>query len=117
MANVELKRILAKEGYVPSKFTLGLFTHKTRDIEFLLVVDNFGVKYTDRLDAEHLASTISKWYPCRCSWEPTYYLGITLEWDWTTQTVKLWMPGYVKEALLKFQHMANEVKCYSPSAT
>ena len=44
-----------------------------------------------------------------------YYLGITLEWDWKTQTVKLLMPGYVKETLLKFKNTANEVKYYSPS--
>ena len=25
------------------------------------------------------------------------------------------MPGYVKEALLKFQHVSKEVKCYGPS--
>ena len=42
LSNLELKRILAKEGYVPSRFTPGLFTHKTRDIIFSLVVDDFG---------------------------------------------------------------------------
>ena len=44
LANVELKIILELEGYIPSKFTQGLFIHKTRDIALLLVVDNFGVK-------------------------------------------------------------------------
>ena len=38
---MELKRILGLQGYVPSKFTPGLFTHKTRDIAFSLVVDDF----------------------------------------------------------------------------
>ena len=42
IANVELKRILGLEGYVLSKYTPGLFTHKTRDIVFSLVVDDFG---------------------------------------------------------------------------
>ena len=55
LANVELKQILAKEGYIPSKFTPGLYMHKTRDILFSLVVDDFGVKYTNKEDAEHLA--------------------------------------------------------------
>ena len=39
ITNIELKRMLGLEGYVPSKFTPGLFTHKTRDIAFSLVVD------------------------------------------------------------------------------
>ena len=58
LSNLELKRILAKEGYVASKFTPGLFTHKTKDISFSLVVDDFGVKYTKKEDAEHLLKTI-----------------------------------------------------------
>jgi hypothetical protein len=45
IANQELKVILAKQGCIPSKFTPGLFTHKTRSIAFSLVVDDFGVKY------------------------------------------------------------------------
>lgn len=65
LTNIELKRILAIEGYVPSKFTPGLFVHKTRDISFSLVVDDFGVKYTKREDAEHLAVTLTKRYPIK----------------------------------------------------
>ena len=44
IANVKLKRVLGLEGYVLSKFTPGLFTHKTRDIVFSLVVDDFDVR-------------------------------------------------------------------------
>ena len=60
LSNIELKRILANEGYVPSTFTPGLFTHKTKDIAFSLVVDDFGVKYTNKEDADHLIKTIEK---------------------------------------------------------
>ena len=63
LANIELKRILALQGYEASKFTPGLFTHKTRDIAFSLVVDDFGVKYTKKEDAEHLLKTIQDRYP------------------------------------------------------
>ena len=58
IANVELKRTLGLEGYVPSKFSPGLFTHKRREIAFSLVVDEFGVRYKKREDAEHLLKTI-----------------------------------------------------------
>lgn len=56
--NVKLKQILAKEGYVPSKFTSGLFTHNTRDISFSLVVDDFRVKYTNKADTKYLTKNI-----------------------------------------------------------
>ena len=62
LANKELKQILALEGYVPAKFTPGLFVHKTQDIVFSLVADNFGVKYTNKKDVEHLFETIQKMF-------------------------------------------------------
>jgi hypothetical protein len=44
IANQELKVVLAKQGYIPSEFTPGLFTHKTRSMAFSLVVDDFWCK-------------------------------------------------------------------------
>ena len=58
IANIKLKRVLGLEGCIPSKFTPGLFTHKTRDIACSLLVDDFGVQYTKREDTEHLLKTI-----------------------------------------------------------
>ena len=114
LANIELKRILAIDGYIPSKFTPGLYFHKTRDISFSLVVDDFGVKYTKKEDAEHLVATLKKRYPIKTVWEPDYYLGITLEFDYVLRTCKMSMPGYVLEALLYFQH-TNDNNTYGPS--
>ena len=53
---------LAKEGYQQSKIVPGLWTHKTRDISFTLVVDNFAIKYTKKEDVQHLIDTIQKDY-------------------------------------------------------
>ena len=102
--NVELKRILRSEGYVPSKFTPGLFTHKTREIVFSLVLDDFGVKYKKREDAEHLLKTIQGRYPVKAECDSTFHLGMTLEFDNDKRTYKMSMPGYVKQVLIKFHH-------------
>jgi hypothetical protein len=40
----------------------GLWKHDTRPIQFTLVVDNFGVKYTRKEDVEHLQSVIERDY-------------------------------------------------------
>ena len=114
ISNIELKRVLAEEGYIPSKFTPGLFKHKTRDIAFSLVVDDFGVKYTKKEDAQHLIDTISSRYTCKAEWNPTFYLGITMEWDYINRTCTLSMPGYALEALLKFQHEYDKIRCDGP---
>ena len=42
------------------------------------------------------------------NWKGDYYLGMTLEWDYnkvhSERNAKLLMPGYVKAALIKFNH-------------
>ena len=102
ITNVKLKIILGLEGYIPSKFTPGLFTHKTKEIAFSLVVDDFGVRYNKREDTEHLLKTIQDRYPVKAEWDPTFYLGITLEFGYEERTCKMSMPEYVKQALIKF---------------
>ena len=70
--------------------------------------------YTKREDAEHLLKTIQDRYPVKIDWDPTFYLGVTLEFDYEEQTCKMLMPGYVKQALLKFHHKFNKTT-HSPS--
>ena len=54
LSNQELKLVLAKEGYILSQLTPGLYKHITRDFAFSLVMDDFEVKYTKKEDEEHI---------------------------------------------------------------
>jgi hypothetical protein len=65
IANQELKVVLAWQGYISSIVTLGLFTHKTREIASSLVVDDFGVKYGKKEDMDHLVKMLGDWYPIK----------------------------------------------------
>jgi len=49
---------LRNHGYTQSETTPGVWSHKSRPIQFSLVVDNFGVKYVGKENAEHLLNTI-----------------------------------------------------------
>jgi hypothetical protein len=60
LANELLQRNIAKDGYRPTKHTHGLWKHDTRPISFLIVVDDFGVKYVGREHAENLMECIKK---------------------------------------------------------
>jgi hypothetical protein len=42
-----------------------LFLHKTRDLSFTLVVDDFGIKYTNKDDVDHLIATVLDKYPLK----------------------------------------------------
>ena len=65
LANIKLQAVLAIEGYKPCRFTHGLHKHETRNIAFSLVVDDFGVKYTNKRDTDHLIMILQKKYPIK----------------------------------------------------
>ena len=54
----DLVQHLNKYGYYQAKNTDGLFVHGICDISFTLVVDDFGIKYTNKEDMDYLISII-----------------------------------------------------------
>ena len=63
MANEQLKRFLAPHGYYEVTQTPGLWKHKTRPIQFTLVVDDFRVKYVGKEHVHHLLGILRDKYP------------------------------------------------------
>jgi hypothetical protein len=93
---------LAKHGYALCKNTPCLFRHITRPVSFTLVVDDFGVAYALREDAEHLATTLRLLYKITTDWSGTKYVGLTIGFDRVARTVAISVPGYVSRALKRF---------------
>ena len=111
IAQEQLAERLGKEGYKQSTLIPGLWTHETRPIQFTLVVDDFGVKYTRKEDADHLLKTIKAHYDVTPDWEGRRYIGITLDWDYKGKKVHLSMPGNISDALKEYeQHHSKENK-------
>jgi hypothetical protein len=99
-----LTKRLNKASYYQSKITPGYWRHNWRPISFTLVVDDFGVKYINKADVEHLMSVLKQDYEVDTDWEGTRYLGLTLDWDYIKREVHLSMPGYIENALMRFGH-------------
>ncbi len=99
LANELLKKCLNKHGYQQSKWVPGLWKHNTTLIQFKLVVNDFGVQYVGKEHAQHLKNALQEHYKLMCKWTGTHYIGITLDWDYTTRQVHLSMPNYVHKAL------------------
>ena len=116
IANQQLQQHLAKFGYAPTPRTPGLWKHATRDIAFSLVVDDFGVKYVGRDNAEHLLSALRELYSVSTDWDGELYCGVSINWDYHNRHVDISMPGYVEAALHKFQHPAPTRPEDSPHA-
>jgi hypothetical protein len=105
LANNQIVDFLQPHRYTSGPFTHGLWRHHTRDIVFILVVDNFGVRYTDRTDADHLIATaLCTAYEVSLDWTGSQYCGLSLKWDYTKRTCNMSMPGYIDRALQRFQN-------------
>ncbi|KAL7482965.1 hypothetical protein ACHAW6_008618 [Cyclotella cf. meneghiniana] len=63
IANVLLKKWLNKHCYRQSKLVPGLWIHDWRPIWFILVMDDFGVKYVGQEHPIHLKTVIESHYP------------------------------------------------------
>ena len=77
VANDRLRNHLAKYGYSPCKRTPALWRHKTRPLTFALCVDDFGIKYVDRKDVDHLLNALRDLYSITFDWKGELYLGLT----------------------------------------
>ena len=109
-----LQERLLKAGYRQSKVTPGYWKHDWRPISFTLVVDDFGVKYINETDVNHLIQALKQDYEIEEDWEGTRYLGITLDWDYKKREVHLSMPGYVERALARFGHLIPKIPQHQP---
>ena len=96
---------MAKHGFNQTPHTLGLWRHHTKPIQFTLVVDNFGIKYENKQDAQDIINVLESNYEAvSVDWDGELLCGIKLEWDYQNQTVDLSMPGYITKLLHRFSH-------------
>ena len=79
LANKLLKKRLKPEGYYEVAHAPGLWKHVTRPVQFTLVVNDFGVKYTGEEYVQHLINALQKHYTISIDWTGSLYCGITLD--------------------------------------
>ena len=99
LAYQHLSTILKNGGFFPLPNSLGLWTHKTRNILFCLCVDDFGIKYFNDDDLHHLKQTVEKGYTCKLDLTGRNFLGFTLNWNYEKAFVDISMPNNIDHAL------------------
>ena len=115
LANKQLTERLADYGYYPCRHTPGLWRYvEDPKVNFVLVVDDFSLKYTDREHAERFLAILRQWYPVKTDWNAQRFCGITIDWDYTQRTATLSMPGYVMSMLLELNHPPPKRPQHSP---
>ena len=76
----------------------------SRVIAFTLVVDDFGLKYFNRNNADHPVAALKGKYKISEDWTGSLYCGIDLIWDYKNRTLDLGMSGYIKTQLQQYKH-------------
>ena len=80
LANDLLRTVLNKTGYYEAATTPGLWSHQWRPVQFVLLVDDFGIKYIDKEHTLHLLKTLELKYEITTGWEGTKFAGVDLTW-------------------------------------
>ena len=75
----ELKEQLNKEGYFKSPLVPALWKHNKQPTQFILVVDNFGIKYFSSDNLNHLHDTLKQYYNVKLNPEGKVYVKINLD--------------------------------------
>ena len=92
IANGRLKIHLAQFGYAPVPRTPTFWKHATRDITFSLVVDDYGVKYVGKENADHFIQALKKQYTISMDWVGSLFCGLHIQWDYSARTCNISMP-------------------------
>jgi hypothetical protein len=104
LANDLLTQRLEMHGYYQCSTTPGLWRHKWRPVMFVLIVDDFGIQYSDRRHAEHLLQALQQHYTVTTDWTGTKFAGIDIMWNYNKRTCRLTMDTYISALLLKYDH-------------
>ena len=62
IANDLLHKRIKKAGYYEAATTPGIWLHKWRPIQFVLIVDDFGIEYVGKQHALHLLKILDQHY-------------------------------------------------------
>ena len=112
LAHQQLITNLAPHGYHPIPNT-NFWRHETRPTIFCLCVDDFGIKYFSKADADHLFSALAQHYQYTVDWEGTHLCGYTFDWNYDDGFVDLSMPTYIPSLLKKLNHSTTKIQ-HSP---
>ena len=114
LAYCHLKNWLEPYGYEPITGTVGMWRHKTRPTIFYICVDDFGIKFWSKEDANHLYNTIGANFKYTVDREGKNYCGLQIDWNYSRGYVDISMPKSILDALKKLNYSPKKLLQFSP---
>jgi hypothetical protein len=104
LANKLLEQRLSARGYYQCQHTPGLWRQMWWAITFCLIVNDLGIKVMDIADFHHLKTSLEEDFKVAVDWMGSLFCGVKFMWDFEQCHVDCSMPGYIDNALKKYQH-------------
>ena len=82
LAYENLCKKLHPTGYRPIVGNAGIFYHIQKPTKFCFCVDDFGIKYYNKQDAQHLLDTLGKHYKYSVDWTGNDFCGLHYDWNY-----------------------------------
>jgi hypothetical protein len=117
LANNLLEQRLSTKGYYQCQHMPGLWRHMWWTIIFCLVIDKFGIKVMGIADFHLLKMALEEDYEVAVDWTGLLFCGVKLTWDYKQCHVDCSIPGYINNALKKYQHPTPMAPQDAPYAT
>ena len=92
-----------------------LFKHIVCNILFTLVVDDFGIKYTNTADVHCIITIMQEKYTLKVDFNAKQYIGIHPDFNYTKCELICSMKGYVQQSLREFKHIPSACHHKAPS--
>jgi len=77
-----------------------MWHHTTQPLAFTLAVDDFGIKYFSKQDANDLVSPLQEKNSITIDWSGDMYLGLSINWQYDKGYVEIAMQDYLPKALV-----------------
>ena len=118
LAHDLLSERLLEAGYYETATMPGLWRHRWRPTQFVLIVDDFGVEYMRKKDADHLAKILKTYHKISQDWEGKKFSDINLEWNYAPshadRTCRLSMKHYIADLLVALHHPTPKRRQHLP---
>jgi len=101
-SNNLLAEQLQAHKYYQCTITPGLRRHTWQQVMFVLFLDNFGVKYICKADADHLHQALQQLFTVATDWTGSKFACINIQWDYLKQTSQTNMDGYIANVCTRF---------------
>ena len=105
LAYEDLKSHITIYGYNLVKFIPGLWKYKSNNVSFTLVVDDFGLKYTNIKWLNHFINALKSKYVIIINITGNLHIGVTLQWNYKDSKIHYSMPGYLLWLLQRLLHI------------